>query len=198
MGYYPVMVDVGQRAVAVVGGGKVVAHKIPGLLEAGAKVEVYAPELHPACRILLGQQVHWHARYPETSDLVGCAFIIAAAPADINRTVIAWAEQLGLWVNVPDAASACTMMMVSQLRRNEFVLGVSTGGLAPGLAQRIRRNLESLFPLDFGLALREFAVVRRHILATTEGPSRRNQLAAAEEQFIQHWLAGPGQGRITS
>ncbi len=197
MGYYPVMVDVGKRAVAVVGSSPVAAHKIPGLLAAGARVDLFSPQLHPACHPLIGEQVRWYARYPEPSDLTGYAFIIAAAPPAVNRTVIGWAEQIGLWVNVPDAASASTILMVSQLRRQEFVIGVSTGGLAPGLAKRIRRELEPLFPRGFGLALREFGAIRRQILTTTEGPSRRAELDAAQEHFVRQWHAASDDEKAT-
>ena len=45
---YPLMLDVTDRLVVVVGGGAVAARKVAGLLAAGARrVRVVAPRLHP-------------------------------------------------------------------------------------------------------------------------------------------------------
>ena len=44
MNYYPVLLDLTDREVAVLGGGAVALEKVEGLLAAGARVSVYADD----------------------------------------------------------------------------------------------------------------------------------------------------------
>ena len=48
MSLFPAFLKLANRRVLVVGGGSMAAQKIPGLLEAGARVHVVSPELHPS------------------------------------------------------------------------------------------------------------------------------------------------------
>ncbi|HEX6200392.1 MAG TPA: NAD(P)-dependent oxidoreductase, partial [Thermoanaerobaculia bacterium] len=58
--YYPVFLDLRGRPCVVVGGDAVALAKVEGLLEAGARVTVVAPELEPGLAALAasGAVVH--------------------------------------------------------------------------------------------------------------------------------------------
>ncbi|MFN8447460.1 MAG: NAD(P)-dependent oxidoreductase [Anaerolineae bacterium] len=45
---YPMLLDLRDRPVSVCGGGNVAARKVRGLLDAGARVTVISPSLHPS------------------------------------------------------------------------------------------------------------------------------------------------------
>lgn len=47
MSLFPAFLKLEGRQVVVIGGGSLAAAKIPGLLEAGARVRVISPQLHP-------------------------------------------------------------------------------------------------------------------------------------------------------
>ncbi len=49
---YPVILQLRGRRAVVVGGGKVAARKIHGLLEAGAEIVMIAPEAEPELQAL--------------------------------------------------------------------------------------------------------------------------------------------------
>ncbi len=85
---YPSGLRLAGRRVVVVGGGHVAQRRIPGLIAAGARVEVVSPEVTPAIEGLVGsEEVRWHARDFVDSDLNGAWYVIAATddPAANNR-----------------------------------------------------------------------------------------------------------------
>ena len=56
---YPVMMNIQDKPVVIIGGGKVAARKIKTLLSEGAKVTVISPEINDA---IPKSQVEWIQR----------------------------------------------------------------------------------------------------------------------------------------
>jgi uroporphyrin-III C-methyltransferase / precorrin-2 dehydrogenase / sirohydrochlorin ferrochelatase len=144
---YPVFLRLEGRRVVLVGGGRVAAGKLPGLLAAGARVTVVAPQI----RTELEQPGVTALRRPFASgDLDGASFVVAAAPPEVNRAVAAAAEARGLFVNAVDDAASASALLGGVVRRSGVTVAVSTGGRAPALAGLLREALEAVLPEDLG------------------------------------------------
>jgi siroheme synthase-like protein len=139
---YPVFLDLAGRSVLVVGAGPVALRKTRGLLEAGARVTVVAPEWLPEFEPLA---VRLEQRRFRISDLDG-AFLVFAATNDrrVNRRIGDGAKRRGIPVNVADRAAECDFIVPARVRRGRLQAAVSTGGANPRLAARLRRELERL------------------------------------------------------
>ena len=142
---YPVFLKLHGRRVLLVGGGTVAAAKLEGLLAAGALVTVVAPEIGP---VLQRPGVTLHRRSFEPADLDGAWWVVAAAPAEVNRQVQAAAESRQLFVNAVDDPAHATAYLGSIVRRNDVTVAISTGGRAPALAALLREALDALLPQD--------------------------------------------------
>ncbi len=142
---YPVFLKLAGRRVLLVGGGRVAAQKLPGLLEVGAHVTLVAPQIGPALR---QPSVELRQRAFEDADLDGAWFVVAAAPPEVNRAVSQAAEQRGVFVNAVDDAEHASAYLGGVLRRADVTLAVSTDGQAPALAGLLREALEALLPDD--------------------------------------------------
>jgi uroporphyrin-III C-methyltransferase/precorrin-2 dehydrogenase/sirohydrochlorin ferrochelatase len=107
---YPLGLRLAGRRVVVVGGGRVAARRVPGLLRAGARVRVVSPEVTAAveCYITAGQ-IDWAARPYRPGDLAEAWYAVAAAddPA-VNAAVAAEAEQARVFCSRADDAGAAT------------------------------------------------------------------------------------------
>ncbi len=121
---YPVFLRLEGRRVALIGGGRVAAGKLPGLLDAGARVTVVAPAI-------LGELerpgVALVRRPFAPEDLDGASFVVAAAPPEVNRAVAAAAEERGLFVNAVDDAASASALLGGVVRRGGVTVAVSTG-----------------------------------------------------------------------
>lgn len=165
--YYPAFLDLRDKPVVVVGGGEVAFRKIESLLAAGARVKVVAPQLHVGVEALLQRnEVVVERREYATGDLDGAMLVIAAASLpEVNHQVAADAAARGLFVNVVDDPSFCNFIVPSVIRRDELTLAISTGGLSPALAKRVRQKLEETLVPEYGGFLRMLGTLRARVRA---------------------------------
>jgi siroheme synthase-like protein len=140
--YYMVCVDLRDRPCLVVGAGRVAAEKARGLLDCGADVTVVAPEIDEEVAAL---PVTLLQRAFRRSDVVR-RFLVIAATNDrlVNTAVSAVCGECGTPCNVADDPELCSFILPAIARRDPIVVGVSTGGASPALAQRIRDDVEDL------------------------------------------------------
>lgn len=140
--YYMACLDLTGRCCIVVGGGPVALEKTAGLLDAGARVTVVAPEVLADFH---GLGVTWRpARY--ASRHLDGAFLVIAATGDrrVNERVSADAEERAMLCNVADVPGLCNFILPSIFRRDPIAVAVSTGGASPALAKRLRDQIGEL------------------------------------------------------
>ncbi len=146
--YYPIFVDLRGRPVLVAGGGKVALRKARGLVEAGAQVTVVAPAFLPEFETMPVRRIRRRVR---SSDLKGM-FLAFTATDDrqVNRRIATEAKRRGIAVNVADAPAECDFLVPARLRKGSLQIAVSTGGLNPRVAGKLREKLQrSLLTSDF-------------------------------------------------
>lgn len=139
----PLFLRLAGRRVLVVGGGRVAAGKVFGLLEAGAQVRVVAPEVRVEI-LASGAAVERRPFTPH--DLDGVWLVVAAATREVNRDVAAAAEARRIFANAVDDPQSASAFAAGVVRRGEVTLAVSTAGRAPALAGLLREALAALLP----------------------------------------------------
>jgi siroheme synthase-like protein len=142
---FPTFLKLGGRRVLLVGGGAVAAGKLGGLLQAGARVTVVAPDVVPE---IVAAPVEIARRPFEASDVDGVCFVVAAAPPHVNREVASAADARGIFVNAVDDLASASAYAGAVLRRAGVTIAISTDGQAPALAGLVREALEALLPED--------------------------------------------------
>ena len=163
--YYPIMLDIRDRFIIVIGGDRIAAEKAAALSASGAYVTVLSPEF---CNELLLQAERkrvtlWQKTY-ESGDLEGALLVIAATnDQKLIDAICAETKERSQLINIVDVPQYCSFIIPSVLRREQLTIAVSTEGASPGLAKRIRQSLEAQFPLAYGAYLRLASVARAHL-----------------------------------
>lgn len=149
MRYFPLFADLQGRRVLVVGGGEVAERKVRLLLDAGARVDVVAPQITEW--LATRDTVSWLAASFDEQDLDGAALVIAATnDAGVNARVAAAARARNVLANVVDDAELSTFIVPAVVDRTPLVVAISTGGAAPVLARLMRERLEALIDESYG------------------------------------------------
>ena len=154
--YYPLFADLHGRRCLVVGGGLVAQRKVTTLLGYGAAVTVVSPAA--TARLLAYArrgQVRYLARAFRPADLRG-AWLVYAATDDqrINRLVFRAATRLRLFTNVVDQKPLCSFIAPAIVKRGDLIIAISTGGMSPAMAKRLRRELTASIGADYARMLK--------------------------------------------
>jgi len=151
MKYYPIYLNLKDRAVLLVGGGPVSAQKLKALLDCQASVHVVAPRVAPKIRRLARDgKIKWSARSYKIADMKGTALVIAATGnPSLQKRIAAGARSRSIWVNVVDVPPLCDFIAPAIVSRGEVQIAISTGGAAPALAKHLRKKLEALLGQEY-------------------------------------------------
>ncbi len=166
MSLFPIFLKLTARPCTVVGAGHLAESKIGSLLAAQAHVTVIAPHANPRIHDLAeAGEITLHQRPYHAGDLAN-AFLAVAATDDpaVNRAVFAEAEAANILVNAVDDPPFCDFYFPSVVRRGDLQIAISTAGHSPALAQRLRKEINQLLPLDTGDWLNELGNLRREVL----------------------------------
>ena len=170
---FPVFLKLRGRRVLLVGGGPVARGKLAGLLEAGARVTVVAPEVRPEIE---AADVTVVPRAFTPADLEGAWLVVAAAPPEVNRAVAAAAEDRGVFVNAVDDPGPASAYTGGVFRRGGITIAVSTEGRAPALAGLLREALEAVIPEEVASWVEEAQRLRQRQKADGVPMGRRRPL----------------------
>lgn len=175
------------RLVLVVGGGAIAAGKIPGLLQAQARVRVVAPQINPEISAWLRDgEIEWVAKEFAPSDLEAVHLVIAATSLPtVNAAVFQEAESRGIFCNAVDDIANCHFYYGSIVQRGDLQIAISTNGKCPALAQRMRKELEQQYPPEYAGWLDSLGEAREQLRASD--PHKEN---VEENKILLHRLAG--------
>ncbi len=188
---FPMFVKLAGRRCLVVGGGAIAESKVQSLLNAGGHVTVVSPTLTSD---LASQEASgsfaWESRKFRASDLDD-VFLVIAATSDksVNDSVFCEADRRGILCNAVDQPSSCHFYFPAVVRRGSLQIAISTAGLSPSLAQRLRKQLEAEFGHEYGEWLRWLGAVRGLVRQRTPDFHRRRRLLAyiSRQESFERW-----------
>jgi precorrin-2 dehydrogenase/sirohydrochlorin ferrochelatase len=182
---FPMFLKLEGRNCLVLGAGSVGEQKIRSLLDCGAHLRVIAPSASAAVREWAQSGLlTWIPREFESADLDGAYLVVAAtSDVEVNHAIYSEANARGILCNVVDDPAYCDFYYPAIVRRGQFQIAISTAGLSPALAQRIRKQLEAEFPPAYAGWLQELGNRREELFRAGGDPEERRQ-------FL-HWLATP-------
>ncbi|WP_344130497.1 bifunctional precorrin-2 dehydrogenase/sirohydrochlorin ferrochelatase, partial [Luedemannella flava] len=145
MNPYPLGLILSGRRVLVAGGGQVASRRVPALLDAGADVEVVAPEITPALRALADAgRLRWTPRAVEASDVDGAWLVhVAVNDPDAAAMLSAAAEERRVFCVRADDRHAATAWTPAVTRHGAVTVAVTAGG-DPHRAVAIRDAVAAL------------------------------------------------------
>ena len=140
----PLVLDVRQRRIVVVGRGHAAQQRVEFARDSGAEqLVLYVIDQDGwACHL----EAAVYERLPVRADLEGAAVVfVAGLPPDETARIVGHAHAVGALVNAEDQPEFCDFHVPATVRRGDLLLTVSTGGKAAGLSQKIRTHLETVF-----------------------------------------------------
>jgi precorrin-2 dehydrogenase/sirohydrochlorin ferrochelatase len=187
MRYYPVNLDIRNRACLVVGGGSVGKRKILTLLECGARVIAVSPEISEEIKRLSKEYpIAVRERKYSPSDLAGMLLVIGATDnEEVNQQISEDAAKAGILCNIVDRPQECTFVLPAIVKQGDLIIAISTSGKSPAFAKRLRQRLSGEFGPEYGKFLDVMGAIRQKLLRKGKSPEKHKQMF---EQLIDEGL----------
>jgi len=174
---FPLFLSLQGRRTLVVGGTDHAARKVELLLNAGAQVSLIAETVTgEIAQLIADARICWAGRTFDEADLVGVALVIVATEDEALQTRVSQCAQAQcVPVNVVDRPALSSFIMPAIVDRGPITIAISTGGLAPALARKLRAEIERALPAAIG-RLARFAEIFRGQVRRTLGEPRARRL----------------------
>ena len=152
---YPIFLSLAGKRCLVIGEGPEIAAKVQALRDAGAAVE-------------------WRAGDFDLDDFSDCFLMIANLPD--NSKVFRFCEEHKILCNSVDDPEHCRFIFGSVHRDGDLTVAVSTNGVAPALAVRLRERFQSEIGPEYGEFVTLLKEVRGEIAARIPDFNLRREL----------------------
>jgi len=154
--------DLRNKTVLIIGGGKVGGRKIRKFLAAGAEVVVASKDFTEAIKRLgeegklrlLNVDLEVNSRSIETWISNADYVIVATDDHEINARIAEETRKTRTHTNVVDNPQLGDFTLPVVSRVGEFVIAVSTGGKSPAMAKLLRRKVEGIISEEDVLMIR--------------------------------------------
>ncbi|KAL2001453.1 hypothetical protein VTN02DRAFT_1721 [Thermoascus thermophilus] len=171
-------VDATSQVHLIVGSNPLAATRCAKCLEIGAKPIVIAPENgdvpYTLAKRIEDGSVQWIRRSFKDDDLqtlgreevdrvVDMVFVTLGGNNPLSSHISKLCRRLRIPVNVSDAPELCTFTLLSTHSDGPLHIGITTSGRGCMLASRLRREIASFLPPDFGTAVDRLGSVRKRI-----------------------------------
>jgi len=165
--YFPIFLNLKDKLCLVIGGGKVAERKVENLLKTGAKVKIISPEVTSSLKRLVEEgKIEWERRVYKRGDL-NSAWLVIAATNDpkAQKEIYKEAEEKHIFCNVVDVPELCSFIVPSIIKRGLLTIAISTSGVSPAVARRLRETLEELIGEEYDFYLKLMKNLREQILS---------------------------------
>ena len=183
----PLSLRLTNRLAAIIGGGSVALRKAHALHEAGARIRVVAPEVHPEIRYLVeltGGELY--DRPFEPGDLDDCAFVVVATNDEAtNAAVVTLAHLNGILCCDAVQPERGDVTMLATVRVEDLTFTVDSGGGTPAFSQRIAKEIREHFGSEYAAASRTLSQMRKIVKATVPMEQRADVLRELANRDIE-------------
>ncbi|ANH02145.2 Siroheme synthase domain protein [Leptospira borgpetersenii str. 4E] len=148
---YPAFLNLENKNILLIGGGKVAFEKLPHLIDSGAKITLITLE---ACREV-AQVLEKHPeikveyRSVEFSDLQGKTLVFSATnDSDLNARLADYAHSWKIWINCADDPSNCDFYSAAVLDRGLVRVAIPRKEILPEFPEPSKSFWKSSFRMN--------------------------------------------------
>ena len=181
----PIMVNIRNKKVIVIGGGKIATKRIESLLRFQPNITVVSPVLEVRLHDLVKSDVIKHiARSFHKSDVQGTFLVIAATDDTAVNQRVKESCQTNQLINIVDDPANSSFHFPAIYEKNEITIAVTTSGISPMLAKNLRDEFAAIvdgMDPEYLLFLKEV----RHLVK--EGQFTKEQKRILLKECLEEW-----------
>ncbi|MEO6282549.1 MAG: bifunctional precorrin-2 dehydrogenase/sirohydrochlorin ferrochelatase [Dyadobacter sp.] len=162
---FPIFLKLENLHTLIIGGGYVGLEKITAVLDNSpeARVTLVSPEIRQEIRDLANQnsRINLIDRRFNDDDLHEKDLVIVATnDKEENKRIAEVARARNIITNVADTPAICDFYLSSVVRKGNLKVAISTNGMSPTFAKRLKEVLGEALPDNLDTAMEQLKAVR--------------------------------------
>lgn len=162
---FPIFLKLENLHTLIVGGGYVGLEKITAVLDNSpeATVTLVSPEISEAINVIAADhsRITLIKRKFEDGDLAEKDLVIVATnDKEENKRIKEVARTKHILCNVADTPALCDFYLSSVVRKGNLKVAISTNGMSPTMAKRLKEVLNEALPDNLETAMEQLKAVR--------------------------------------
>jgi len=146
MNFLPISINITNKKVLLIGGGKIASHKIGFLEQFSNNLFVLAPEV---CDQIKAKGIPYIEKPYESSDLTGAFLVYACTNInELNRQIKTDAESLGILTNITDNPGLCDFVSPAIYKHDNYTVAVGSDAQNVNKSIAIRDKIKEIFEND--------------------------------------------------
>lgn len=199
MAYVPLNIDLTNKQIKVIGGGKIAERRVKALLDSDATIHVISPDLTDNLyQLYLDEKIIWYKKSFESKDLDNDELIISATNQEEVNDVIKKSAPIHSLINMVGDAQGGNVIFPGTLKRGKLQISVTSTGASPKLVSNILNDLDKQYPIDYAEYV-DFLYECRIIIKSLDlEKAKKNQLLESilsdqyfdedEQEKLTNWL----------
>ncbi len=189
MSYFPALLNLKNKRVLVIGGGKIASDKIGHLLDFTTDITIIAPAINETTKNYIQKHnLTYHQRAYRYGDIEGFFIVIVAVDnLSIQEAAYKECQERGALCNAVDSVDYCDFIFPSYIKEGDLIIAFSTSGTSPALSKYLRRAIQKLIPKDIKEFLKELKTLRQSL---PKGKERMRLLDSKAKTYIQKHFKG--------
>ena len=189
MSYLPIVLDLRDKKILIVGGGKIASNKLERLLNFTKEIRVISKDFSPrVVELIRDNCLSTLPRAYQSGDIDGFDIVVVATDDILlQKKIFEEAKEKRVLVNSVDSQEYCSFILPSVIKRGDFLLSFSTSGASPALSKHLKRYFEAIIPESIDEFLKKMRKLRSEL---PKGESRMRKFDKMAREFIQKSFKG--------
>ena len=189
MSFFPAFINLENRKVLIVGGGKIAGDKISRLLEFTKDITIISPKIEKRVEEFIEKySLKYLKREYRQGDLEGFFVVVVAAnDIDLQKEIFLESKNKKILINSVDSVKYCDFIFPSFIKRGDLTIAFSTSGASPSFSKYLKRAFEKLLPKDIEDFIKKLKEIRSSM---PKGKQRRELLDRISKEYIEKNFKG--------
>ncbi|MCP3672984.1 MAG: bifunctional precorrin-2 dehydrogenase/sirohydrochlorin ferrochelatase [Gammaproteobacteria bacterium] len=192
---FPLMLNLSDKSVIIVGAGKVAERKAKLFLEYADVTLINLDfnkrlhQLHDENRLTLVESNLTQLSDKQLEELFCTAFLVIPSTGDksLNHRISEIAKSCGAMINEVDSVGE--VVIPSVMSHGDLTIGISTNGTSPALSKYTRKKIEEFISPSYADMARLQEEMREHYKQTISDQKQRKQLLWKILENDKIWIA---------
>lgn len=146
MKYLPINIDISDKKILLVGGGRIALHKLDTLLDFTAAENIHIISLEVCDKVRNTPGLVWTERAYQQKDLEGYTLVYACTnDRALNKQIKEHGQAANILVNVVDTPALCDFVSPAIYQHPDFIVAVSSHGRDVYKSIAIRDEVRALY-----------------------------------------------------